>query len=208
MRRHIPLDLQDFVNDALKTELRKSVDVLGVRLSEWRTSIDTSLRIPIQHPHASADPQNCFGTSCREERHPTPAPCGDIPHWLRRICWNPAAGQNLGIFSALSGAGHRGTPPSLRLAVEDLQLSAEQRNTLGASSREGRHPTRGRCHWRLPPVRCPPPGTIWIQRYDQHRRISDPWNAMRRHPQRNFRDSRVLAGTASAVRASSGQNEL
>ena len=140
MRRHIPLDLQDFVNDALKTELRKSVDVLGVRLSEWRTSIDTSLRIPIQHPHASADPQNCFGTSCREERHPTPAPCGDIPHWLRRICWIPAAGQNLAIFTGLSGAGHRGTPPPLTLCGVPLRTSS---SALSSGTPWEQAPARG-----------------------------------------------------------------
>ena len=119
-------------------------------------------------------------------------------------------GQTLGIlpgwvFGSWTSMGTSSL--NLRLAIAGLQLSAEQ-NTLGASSREERRPTRGRYHWRLPPGRCPPPATIWIQRYDQHRRISDPWNAMRRHPQRNFRDSRVLAGTASAVRASAGQNEL
>ena len=42
------------------------------------SSIDTSLRIPIEDSQACADQQNSFGTSCREERHPTRGPCSCI----------------------------------------------------------------------------------------------------------------------------------
>ena len=58
------------------------------------SSIDTSLRIRIEHSQASADPQKSLGTSCREERHPTRGSCGCISTDCRRIFRIPTFGQN------------------------------------------------------------------------------------------------------------------
>jgi hypothetical protein len=124
MQRHIPLDLQDFVNDALKTELRKSV---GRRSRGSGLRVADIDRYPTMDSHSAPARQRRPAELLWNKR-----PRGAPPHTgsLRRH--PPLAAQDLldsgrwtkprNFHGAFGSWTSRDTPPpqALRRAVEDL----------------------------------------------------------------------------------------